>query len=80
MYNLAHMYFYNDHVKEEFDTIDLLIKSSNEDFYESIQLSCIILFKTFGNDVDQIIKRLNENEIKARNTSLIISKLYINFI
>ena len=80
MYNLAHMYFYNDHVKEEFDTIDLLIRSSNEDFYESIQLSCIILFKTFGNDVDQIIKRLNENEIKARNTSLIISKLYINFI
>ncbi|KAK8870233.1 hypothetical protein M9Y10_008110 [Tritrichomonas musculus] len=78
MYNLAHMYFYNDHIKEEFDPINLLIRSSNEDFYESIQLLCIILFKTFGNDEAKIIKRLNENEIKAKNISLIISRLIPN--
>ena len=32
MYNLAHMYLYNDHIKEEFDPIELLIRSSNEGF------------------------------------------------
>ena len=78
MYNLAHMYFYNDHVKEEFDTIDLLIRSINVNFEDSLTLLCIALFKKYGCDINKIIKRLNENAIKAKNISMIDYKLITN--
>ncbi|KAK8843769.1 hypothetical protein M9Y10_024839 [Tritrichomonas musculus] len=67
MYNLAHMYLYNDHIKEEFDTIDLLIQSLSDDFVDSLILLCIALFKTYEQDLEKIDQKLNKIEIKTKN-------------
>ncbi|KAK8865023.1 hypothetical protein M9Y10_010552 [Tritrichomonas musculus] len=77
MYNLAHIYFFNDHIKEEFDPIELLIRSSNKGFEESLTLLCIVLFNKYGYDIEKIDQQLNEIEIDKKNE---INTLICEFI
>ena len=61
MYNLAHLYFYEEPFKDSFkESIILLIKSSNENFYPSKLLLCLISIMYFGFEHENIIKELKK--------------------
>ena len=63
MYNLAHIYIYNDTIKDkDNEAVDLLIESSENFYYSQILLS-LFLIKKFGFDM-KIIKSEFENKFK----------------
>ena len=63
MYNLAHLYFYENPIENSIqESIKLLITSSNKNHYESIFLLCIISIKEFGNSFEKIIQNLMKFE------------------
>ena len=63
MYNLAHLYFYEQPIKNSNEeSIKLLINSSNEDHYPSKFLLCIVSIYEFGNDIHNIIREINKIE------------------
>ena len=74
MYNLAHLYFYEESNIEE--SIKLLIKSANRYFYPSQVLLCIISIIQFGIDPNIIIKELNNYETISSE----LSKSIINIL
>ncbi|KAK8834388.1 hypothetical protein M9Y10_019120 [Tritrichomonas musculus] len=61
MYNLGHLYLYENPIKDSINqSIDLLIRSLNEGFPPSFELLCISLFKKYDNDIDSIKQKLDE--------------------
>ena len=78
MYNLAHLYFYEEPYKDSFkESIKLLIKSSNE----TKLLLCLISIINFGFEYENIIKELKKydtisNELaKCIYNILVLEKL-----
>ncbi|KAK8894562.1 hypothetical protein M9Y10_022997 [Tritrichomonas musculus] len=61
MYNLSHIYFYDQTIKQNFNPLDLLIKSSRK-FNESFVLLCLLLIHKFGSDIEQIRAELERRE------------------
>ena len=63
MYNLAHLHFYEEPLKDSFEkSIHLLVKSAKSKFQPSIILLCLVLIMTFGIDFNDIIKELKKYE------------------
>ena len=63
MYNLAHLYFYENPIENsKSESIKLLIKSSNKNHYPSKFLLCIVSIYEYGNDINSIIRELNKIE------------------
>ena len=61
MYNLAHLYLYEEPIKESINqSIDLLIRSLKEGFFSSFYLLGIALIKKYGNDIESITQKLDE--------------------
>lgn len=81
MYNLAHLYFYDDknrYFENEFiveKSIKLLIKSSNKHFYPSELLLCIISIIKFGNSPEIIISELNKYDVISSELSKAIHNI-----
>lgn len=83
MYNLAHIFLYEDQSSEKLEkAIDLLIKSSNQGFIPSIELLCVALYKKYRNDIEKGIhelkNRINEKNIIFSRITKIIYKLNSN--
>ncbi|KAK8891595.1 hypothetical protein M9Y10_028808 [Tritrichomonas musculus] len=77
MYNLAHIYFYDETVKQDIDkSIDLLIRSSNV-FIHSRILLCIVLIKKVGPDLQKIEREILKY---TKRTSDLLSKIRIIII
>ena len=56
MYNLAHIYIYDEKTEEFIDkSIELLINSIINNFYPSEKLLCLLLIKKYGFDIEKII-------------------------
>ncbi|KAK8891597.1 hypothetical protein M9Y10_028810 [Tritrichomonas musculus] len=74
MYNLGHLYLYEEPIKDSINqSIDLLIQSLNEGFLPSLELLCISLIKKYGEDVVSIKQKLEEqtnNSNKYKTTIL----------
>ncbi|KAK8890607.1 hypothetical protein M9Y10_035387 [Tritrichomonas musculus] len=52
MYNLAHLYFYEDPIKDSIDkSIELLIRSLENGFHSSKKLLCLVLIKKCNFDL-----------------------------
>ena len=61
MYNLAHIYLYEEFGKERIDnSIELLIESSNLGFQPSKYLLCIALIKKYGTDLRTLKEELSK--------------------
>ncbi|KAK8892308.1 hypothetical protein M9Y10_029533 [Tritrichomonas musculus] len=61
MYNLAHLYIYDEEIKLDFSrTVGLLIKSANN-FHHSMVLLCLLLIKHCGFDIEIIKQKINEH-------------------
>ena len=68
LYNLAHLYFYKDQNDDNMKkSIQLLIKSSNENFYPSILLLYIISIYNFGIEYENIINELSKYDVISSN-------------
>ena len=62
MYHLAKIYIYEEPNEKNIDkSINLLIRSSKEDFFPSKELLCIILIHRYGTNIENIRKALNDN-------------------
>ncbi|KAK8887833.1 hypothetical protein M9Y10_038890 [Tritrichomonas musculus] len=69
MYNLAHLYMYDETIKEGINkSIELLIKSSDQ-FKLSKILLCILLVKQFGFNIDIIKEKIEERTEGQKNFS-----------
>ena len=83
MYNLAHLYLYEEPIKDSIDkSIELLVRSLNEGFYPSFELLCLSLIKKYGNDFDSITKKLDEQTShfnKYKTPILVIVGNYISY-
>ncbi|KAK8834233.1 hypothetical protein M9Y10_032344, partial [Tritrichomonas musculus] len=77
MFNLSHIYLYDDlTVQQNIDeAIELLIKSSIENFNPSRYLLCIALIKKFGYSFENIKQKLDKHTDNINNLALIILKL-----
>ena len=77
MYNLAHIYMYEDSIKNDINkSIELLIKSSDY-FSHSLNLLILILIKQFGFNIDVIKKEIDKLIIGNDNLSFnIILNIY----
>ena len=55
MYNLSHLYIYEDGADESINkSIDLLVKSSSSGFLRSTELLSLIMVKKYGENYDEI--------------------------
>ena len=76
MYNLAHIYIYNESIEHDINkSINLLIKSSNK-FIHSLILLCIILKKKYGDisDIMREIKKLtDDNDLISNVREMILT-------
>lgn len=62
MYHLAKIYIYEEPNEKNIDkSINLLIRSSKDDFFPSKELLCIILIHRYGTNIENIRKALNDN-------------------
>ncbi|KAK8876323.1 hypothetical protein M9Y10_006521 [Tritrichomonas musculus] len=59
MYNLSLIYFYDRNVQSNFDSLDLLIKSSKM-FNESLMLLCLVLVQKYDSDLVKIMTNLEK--------------------
>ncbi|KAK8883485.1 hypothetical protein M9Y10_042577 [Tritrichomonas musculus] len=75
MYNLAHLYFYEN---KENDAIDLLIQSCKLGFHPSKYLLILSLIKKFQNRIDVFMKELEELIDKSSKLFSDIYQLFIN--
>lgn len=73
MYNLAHIYLFNDTIDID-KSIDLLIQSSNQDFLPSQELLCLALIKKYGSDL-VTIKEILDKQLNQKSN--IIYKIMI---
>ena len=80
MYNLAHLYFYENPIENgNQESIKLLIASSNKDHYPSKFLLCIVSIHEFGNNINTIIQELNKIEpISCQLINSIYNIIYSN--
>lgn len=63
MYNISHIYIYEDNTDESIEkSIELLIKSSNLGFEPSTEMLCLVLVKKYYilNDFNIIKKKISE--------------------
>ena len=75
MYNLSHIYFYDQSIKQNFNLLDLLIKSCKI-FKESFVLLSLVLIDKFCSDIEQMETEL---EKRADASNDLTSKI-INYI
>ena len=69
MYNLAHIYIYEYKTNEKInESIELLIRSLNQNFGDSLYLLCIALIKKYEFDIDKMRKELNEKSCNLTTT------------
>ncbi|KAK8871370.1 hypothetical protein M9Y10_007093 [Tritrichomonas musculus] len=60
MYNLAHLYFYEDPIKDSIDkSIELLIHSIEKGFQQSKELLCLALLKKHNFNLDMIKEEID---------------------
>ena len=80
MYNLAHLYFYENPIENSNkESIKLLITSSNKNHYPSKFLLCIVSIYEFGNNINTIIQELNKIEpISCQLINSICNIIYSN--
>ncbi|KAK8881199.1 hypothetical protein M9Y10_003931 [Tritrichomonas musculus] len=79
MYNLAHLYFYEDPIKDSIDkSIELLINSIKSGFQQSEELLCIALIKKHNFDVDIIITEIDDIIQESEELSFDICEMIIN--
>lgn len=71
MYNLAHLYLYNETIENNItNSIELLVESCTKGFYPSRELLCIALIKKFGFDFDEMKNEEKFNrQVKLYNNS-----------
>ncbi|KAK8834437.1 hypothetical protein M9Y10_018146 [Tritrichomonas musculus] len=77
MYNLAHLYIYDETVNGDINkSIELLIKSSDQ-FSHSMILLCILIVKQFGFNIDLIKEKIEERSGEQKNLSIrVIQKIF----
>ena len=74
MYNLAHLYAYNERMDDKInESIELLIKSSNS-FIHSMLLLFLLLIKQFGFDMNTIKNQLDKYQSSIPDFSSYVSK------
>ncbi|KAK8842949.1 hypothetical protein M9Y10_025815 [Tritrichomonas musculus] len=78
MYNLAHLYFYEDPIKDSIDkSIELLIHSIEKGFQQSKELLCLALLKKHNFNLDMIkeeIERISKgNKVLSFEVCIIIN-------
>lgn len=84
MYNLAHLYFYEDSNKDSIDkSIELLIHSNEKGFLQSKELLCLTLLKKYNFHLDAIkaeIESLSQGnkELSLEICKIIRKKSFIN--
>lgn len=62
MYNLSHIYIYEEKDENSLNkSIKLLIQSFKNGFYQSIELLCLVIIKKIGFDIEKIKQELHEN-------------------
>lgn len=70
MFNLAHIYIYENSIKGNIDeSIELLIKSSLLKFTPSKYLLCLMLVKKFGYNLNTIRERINQSRYASNDFS-----------
>ena len=78
MYNLAHLYIYEEEVTSNINKIiDLLIKSSIQ-FNHSLILLCLVLIKKFDFNIEMINKEIEKRNDKATNLTTKIYRMIYN--
>lgn len=70
MYNLAHVYLYDEHTNESINKSIELIRSTENEFESSIKMLCIIIIKKHGINLDNIGKDISQY---TKNLSKFIS-------
>ncbi|KAK8871784.1 hypothetical protein M9Y10_007525 [Tritrichomonas musculus] len=80
MYNLAHLYIYEESVKSDINkSIELLIKSAYQ-FSHSMILLCLLVVKQFGSDIDTIKTKLEKLIKNSDQANLVIQMIFeLNF-
>ena len=75
MYNLSHIYIYEDVTKDRIDeSIKLLVKLSRKYFNPSYDLLCIALIKKHGFNFEKKKKKMNDKKIPSYIYKKMISK------
>ena len=78
MYNLAHLYFYEEPIKDSINkSIDLLIRSLKSKAYPPKVLLCLCLIKKFGCDLQNIKAELDKYRNESHDSSSIIYQMII---
>ena len=76
MYNLGHLYLYNDQLKDnKQQSIYFLIQSFTEGFHKSLILLCLSLIKSYGYSKDKISQRLENVEMESFKLSLLVCQM-----
>lgn len=75
MYNLSHLYMYEDSIKDINKLFEMLIKSSDQ-FQHSLVLLSLLLIKQFGFDI-QTLKNEIEKKLKGK---MIYQKEYFKIL
>ena len=76
MYNLGHLYLYNDQLKDnKQQSIYFLIQSFTEGFHKSLILLCLSLIKSYGYSKDKISQRLENVEMESLKLSLLVCQM-----
>ncbi|KAK8865464.1 hypothetical protein M9Y10_011012 [Tritrichomonas musculus] len=60
MYNLAHIYMYDDSIKCDFNKLIELLINSSKQFYHSIILLYLLLVKQFGFNIEKIKQEIEK--------------------